>query len=207
MNLARALTVTALAAGALYVSYLCILYFMQHALIYPGTSNRVDRVAPRPEGADLFHISTADANVEALFLPAAADANATRQAVVIFAHGNVEVIGYWVSALRGFQERGVGGTVGGVSRLWALERIAFRAIDSGGHGCGIRSPGCRSPRDPHRIFGFGQSLGGGAVCLLAKDRPLRALILQSTFTSLSMLSPRAIGPPASCCAITSTTCQ
>lgn len=74
MNLARALTVTALAAGALHVSYLSILYFMQDALIYPGTRNRVDSVAPRPEGADLFHISTTEANVEALFLPAAADA-------------------------------------------------------------------------------------------------------------------------------------
>jgi fermentation-respiration switch protein FrsA (DUF1100 family) len=38
--------------------------------------------------------------------------------------------------------------------------------------------------DRARIFGFGQSLGGGAICLLAKDRPLKALILQSTFTSL-----------------------
>jgi hypothetical protein len=36
--------------------------------------------------------------VEALSLPAAADANATRQAAVIFAHGNGEVIDYWVSA-------------------------------------------------------------------------------------------------------------
>ena len=45
MNLARALTVTALAAGLLYVSYLGILYFMQDALIYPGTRDRVDRVA------------------------------------------------------------------------------------------------------------------------------------------------------------------
>lgn len=33
MNLGRALTFAALAAGALYVSYLCILFFMQDALI------------------------------------------------------------------------------------------------------------------------------------------------------------------------------
>jgi hypothetical protein len=39
-----------------------------------------------------------------------------------------------------------------------------------------------------RIFGFGQSLGGGAICLLAKDRPLRALILQSTFPSLDIFA-------------------
>jgi fermentation-respiration switch protein FrsA (DUF1100 family) len=40
-----------------------------------------------------------------------------------------------------------------------------------------------------RIFGFGQSLGGGAICLLARDGPLRALILQSTFTSLDAFAP------------------
>ena len=108
MNSARALTVTVLAAGALYTGYLCILYFVQDALIYPGTRIRVDGVAPRPGGAHLLHISTTDANVQALFLPAAADANATRQAAVIFGHGNGEVIDYWVAALRGFQERGVG---------------------------------------------------------------------------------------------------
>jgi pimeloyl-ACP methyl ester carboxylesterase len=62
MNLARALTVTALAAGSLCVSYLCILYFVHDALICPGTKCRVDSVAPRPEGADLFHIATTDAN-------------------------------------------------------------------------------------------------------------------------------------------------
>ena len=44
--------------------------------------------------------------------------------------------------------------------------------------------------DRTRIFGFGQSLGGGAICLLAHDRPLRALILQSTFPSLAIFPNR-----------------
>ena len=42
--------------------------------------------------------------------------------------------------------------------------------------------------DRTRIFGFGQSLGGGAICLLAKDRTLRALILESTFPSLDIFT-------------------
>ena len=33
-----------------------------------------------------------------------------------------------------------------------------------------------------------QSLGGGAICLLSRDRPLRALILQSTFPSLDIFA-------------------
>jgi hypothetical protein len=42
--------------------------------------------------------------------------------------------------------------------------------------------------DRTRIFGFGQSLGGGAICLLAGDRPLLALILESTFSSLDIFA-------------------
>jgi len=188
MNSRRALTVAALTGGMLYAAYLCILYFMQGALIYPGTRNRVDSVAPRADDADLFHISTSKGNVEALFLPALADANGTRQPAMIFAHGNGEVIDYWVSALHGFQERGV----------------SVLLVEYPGYGRSTGSPSEQSIRgaldaaydrlaadprvDPDRIFGFGQSLGGGAICLLARDRALRALILQSTFTSLDTLA-------------------
>jgi len=49
MNSRRALTVAALTSGALYAGYLCILYFMQGALIYPGTGNRVDTPSWRSE--------------------------------------------------------------------------------------------------------------------------------------------------------------
>ena len=48
--------------------------------------------------------------------------------------------------------------------------------------------------DRTRIVGFGQSLGGGAICLLARDRPLRGLILQSTFTSLDIFATSRWAP-------------
>ena len=38
--------------------------------------------------------------------------------------------------------------------------------------------------DGGRVVGYGQSLGGGAIAELSRHRSLRALILQSTFTSL-----------------------
>ena len=42
----------------------------------------------------------------------------------------------------------------------------------------------RASIDRSRIAGYGQSLGGGAIAALSERRPLRAMILQSTFTSL-----------------------
>lgn len=194
MYIRRVLTVVASTGAALYLGYLCILYLMQGALIYPGTKDRVDSVVPRPKGADLFHISTAKGNVEAVFLPASGDADATRRPAVIFGHGNGEVIDYWVSALHGFQERG----------------ISVLLVEYPGYGRSTGSPSEQSIRgamdaaydrlagdprvDPDRIFGFGQSLGGGAICLLARDRPLRALILQSTFTSLDAFALKHWAP-------------
>jgi len=38
--------------------------------------------------------------------------------------------------------------------------------------------------DGSRIIGYGRSLGGGAICTLIGQRPLAALVLSSTFTSL-----------------------
>jgi hypothetical protein len=44
------------------------------------------------------------------------------------------------------------------------------------------------------VFAFGQSIGGGAVCLLSRERPIRALILQSTFPSLAVFASRYLAP-------------
>jgi uncharacterized protein len=38
--------------------------------------------------------------------------------------------------------------------------------------------------DPKRIVAYGRSLGGGAACALAQRKPVAALILESTFTSV-----------------------
>jgi fermentation-respiration switch protein FrsA (DUF1100 family) len=175
-------------AALLYMGFLGLLYFSQSSIIYPGAKNRVDPTAPQPPGAELLKVSTSGGTVDALFLPASDDATATRKPLVIFAHGNGEVIDYWVSGLNGFRERGIG----------------VLLVEYPGYGRSSGSPSERSIRqamdaaydliasDPRvdrtRIMGFGQSLGGGAICLLAKDRPLRALILESTFPSLDIFA-------------------
>jgi uncharacterized protein len=188
MALRKVLFYASVAAVALYVGFLCALYFTQTSIIYPGAKNRVDPVAPLGRGGEVMKISTSAGTVEALFLPATADANALQKPLVIFGHGNGEVIDYWVTALDGFRERGIG----------------VLLVEYPGYGRSTGSPSEESIRtvmdaaydriltDPRvdrtRIVGFGQSLGGGAICLLARDRSLRALILQSTFPSLDIFT-------------------
>jgi hypothetical protein len=45
------------------------------------------------------------------------------------------------------------------------------------------------------IVGWGRSLGGGAICALARERSLAALVLESTFTSVIRMAQHA-GIPA-----------
>jgi hypothetical protein len=106
VTLSKILALVAATAGMLYAGFLCLLYFSQASMIYPGAKNRVGATPPQFIGAEVFKISTALGNVEALFLPATLAVDDTRQPVVIFGHGNGEVIDYWVTALNGFRQRG-----------------------------------------------------------------------------------------------------
>jgi uncharacterized protein len=184
----RILSWAAGVAAALYLGFVAFLFFVQGSIIYPGTKNHVDPSPPKVPGLEILALSTSAGQVEALFLPATATTAGARQPVMIFAHGNGEITDYWVSGLDGFRLRGIG----------------VLLVEYPGYGRSSGSPSERSVRtamdaaydriaaDPRvdraRIFGFGQSLGGGAICLLAKDRPLRALILESTFPSLDIFT-------------------
>jgi len=52
----------------------------------------------------------------------------------------------------------------------------------------------RKDVDPNRIILFGRSVGGGAVCALASNKPSAALILQSTFTSVRSFASSFLAP-------------
>jgi uncharacterized protein len=187
----RVLIVVAVLAAGAYAALLGTLYFLQGSLIYPGRYDAVSSSAPLAGGAELLELATVYGRSEALFLPAHA---AGRRPLVIFAHGNGEVIDYWTEALNGFRERDVGvllveypgyGRSGGTPSEASIGAALAAAYD-------------RIVTDPRvdraRIVGFGQSLGGGAICLLARTRPLAALILESTFTSLDTFTSAYLAP-------------
>lgn len=173
-------------AVTLYLGFLGLLFVALPSIIYPGARNVVARTPPKVPGLEVMELAMPAGRVEALFLPATASGDGGPQPVMIFGHGNGEVTDYWVTALDGFRERGIGvllveypgygrstGTPSEVSIRTAMDAAYDRIAGD--------------PRaDRERIFGFGQSLGGGAICLLARDRPLRALILESTFPSLDI---------------------
>lgn len=192
MKIRNAFFVVLALAGALYIAFLGVLVLKQGSFIYPGTQIRVDPAPPQAPGVEVLRIVTSKGSGEALFLPAIAPAS--RQPLVIFAHGNGEVIDSWVSALYGFRQRGIGVLLveypGYGRSTGSPSETSIRAAMDAGYDRIAADPRV----DRTRIFGFGQSLGGGAICLLARDRPLRALILQSTFTSLDAFTSRYWAP-------------
>jgi pimeloyl-ACP methyl ester carboxylesterase len=192
--LIKVLAITAAAAALLYLGFLCALFYSQGSIIYPGVRNQVHPAPPQSPGVEVLKISTSAAQTEAIFLPAAAESDSAPKPVVIFGHGNGEVIDYWITALHGFQERGIGVLLveyPGYGRSTGTpSEAAIRTTMDGAYDRIAADPRV----DRARIFGFGQSLGGGAICLLARDRPLRALILQSTFPALDIFTAHYWAP-------------
>lgn len=177
----------------LYLAYLAALFVEQRAMLFPGVHIPVAAAPPARPGLEVLRLPIPGGVTEVLFLPAVAPA--ARQPVLIFAHGNGEVTDFWVDGLEGFRARGVGvalveypgygRTVGSPSET-AIRAAMLAAYDRL----------AADPRvEPSQILGFGQSLGGGAIGLLARERPLRALILQSTFPALDLFAYQ-YGAPA-----------
>ncbi len=110
--------------------------------------------------------------------------------VVLFAHGNGELIEHWPDMLAPYLEmgisvllpeyRGYGRSVGwpsartiGADFRWFLDRVRRRP-----------------DVDADRLVLHGRSIGGGVVCGLAGDVRPTAIVLWSTFTSVGDVAKR-----------------
>jgi pimeloyl-ACP methyl ester carboxylesterase len=119
--------------------------------------------------------------VEAWFLPGVTTSAAP---LIVYTHGNGELIDFWAQAVEPLRAAGIHvllveypgyGRSDGRPSERTITTTLLAAYD-------------RVSRDPRvdaaRIVGYGRSMGGGAIAQLAARRPLAALILESTFTSL-----------------------
>lgn len=175
---------------AVLLSYWAVLFLVQRRLLFPAPP--VTGGVP-PADARQIWLPGLEGDTEAWFLPATRSAGPTP--LIVFGHGNGEVIDYWPDE---FTE----------PREWGF---AVLLVEYPGYG---RSPGRPSEAsirraflaaydwasaqpeiDTARIVGYGRSLGGGAVALLSRERALAALILESTFTSTRPFA-RGFGAPS-----------
>ncbi len=178
-----------LTAAGLYLAYAGLVFFLQRSMIFPRFVIPPFTDPARPQGAEVLTIQTGAETVEAWFIPADAAFSGPCPAV-IFAHGNAELIDFWPEYLKPLSQNGIhlllveypgyGRSKGRPSEK-SITRTLTAAYDQ---------LVARNTVDPGRIILFGRSIGGGAICSLAKERPSAGLILLSTFTSIRSFAPR-----------------
>ena len=172
---------------------LAVLAYLGAAL---GLQRRVLYPRPRPAAAPQLPAGAEQAwlglehhehTVEAWLLRPAAPATAFP--LIIYTHGNGELIDEWVTPFARITEAGIGvllveypgyGRSGGKPTQQSITAAILAAYDfARGH----------PDVDADRIVAYGRSLGGAAACVLAARRPLAALVLESTFTSTADVMP------------------
>ncbi|MBN1336174.1 MAG: alpha/beta hydrolase [Deltaproteobacteria bacterium] len=157
---------------------------LQRRILYPRHLVRAQSDAGEGiPGLERWWLDVPRGRVEAWFLPGAGAGPDTPAPLVVFAHGNAEVIEEWTDEMAPYRAwgvslllpeyRGYGRSGGRPSQEGITEDlVAFldRAL-------------ARPDVDPDRVVFHGRSLGGGVACALAGVRPPEALVLESTFTS------------------------
>ncbi|MBC2694455.1 MAG: alpha/beta hydrolase [Desulfobacteraceae bacterium] len=179
----------------LYIGYCCFFSLLQRQIIFPcfqlpEFSSTEDKIY----GLEKIWLNTSSGKVEAWFMPPASGHDKGACPAVIFAHGNAEVIDFWLWEFKNFTNLGVG----------------VMLVEYPGYGRSEGSPSkksineaflsaydilvARKDVDSERIIIFGRSIGGGAACALAAKRPSAALILKSTFISIRLMASKFFVP-------------
>ncbi|MCK5798404.1 MAG: alpha/beta hydrolase, partial [Deltaproteobacteria bacterium] len=174
---------------------LIVLTALQRYLLFPRHGLKaLPHAGDDIPGLERWWIDIYDGRVEAWFLPGDSVSADHPGPAVIFAHGNGELIDDWPESLAGYRRlgisvllpeyRGYGRSSGSPSEETIVAdvlRFRDRLTE-------------RKDVDATRILYHGRSLGGGVIAALAAHHKPRAMILQSTFTSLPRLVRRFLVP-------------
>jgi fermentation-respiration switch protein FrsA (DUF1100 family) len=171
-------------------AYWTLGFLMQRRMMFPAPQS-VGPAAP-PAGAQQIWLPGLTGETESWFLPPLSDT--VPAPLIIFAHGNGELIDYWPDEFAEPRRWGMAvllveypgyGRSGGTPSQRSVEHAFVAAYDWATRQSGI---------DADRIVGHGRSLGGGAVGVLSRERSLAAMVLESTFTSTKPFARRMATP-------------
>lgn len=205
--IARMLPSLLLIAGGFFLAWWLLLYLKQDALMFPADfAPRPPRPVLSPPNRLLLR-PIPNGQVEAWFLPAPSSPQppssstaeplppAPTTPLVLFFHGNAEIIDQQSDIVRGYhalgcsvllvEYRGYSRSAGRPSQI-AIREDTLYFLDQV-----LQFPEV----DPNRLIYHGRSLGGAVAADLASCRPPAALILESTFTSTAAMARRYLAPP------------
>ena len=182
-------------AAVVYLGYLTLLFALQRRLLFPGVVREVGRSlsSAAPPGVERDWLALSDGGaVEAWYFRSQGRRGA--EPAIIFAHGNADLIDDW-TILGELTRLGVGVLLIEFPAFGLSTGTASRSRIAEAFRVGYDRLVERPDVDPDRIVVMGRSIGGGVAADLATERPVRALILQSTFSSLSRIAWRRFGAP------------
>jgi fermentation-respiration switch protein FrsA (DUF1100 family) len=177
-----------------YMAYCGFIFLMQRQIMFPRHLITIPHRNDELPFMEKIWIKTSFGKAEAWFLPPETKGQIIPAPAVIYAHGNGELIDLWPNELKRFNRLGIG--------VFLVEYPGYGRSEGTPSQKNIRETfnnaydilTARKDVDPAKIILFGRSLGGGAVCLLAAERPSAALILMSTFTGTRSFAKKFFVP-------------
>jgi uncharacterized protein len=173
----------------IYPLYAALMFGMQTRILFPASSTRHHAFnTSLPEGSELVEIPASFGKVRAIYWHGAG--GAVSGPAVLYVHGNFERVQDSFSLVQPLVARGIcvlqlefPGYDGaeGYPTFNSINEAADVAFDWLAH---------RPEIDSHQILAMGYSMGGGAAGELTRHRPVRALILLSTYSSLADIAGR-----------------
>ncbi len=180
---------------ALYIFYGAVLFFAQRRFLFPRHLVRTPPgVASDASDIERIWLTSRAGRTETWLLPPQNGAGPAPAFIV--AHGNAELIDHWAGEMAALRRLG----------------IAVLLVEYPGYGRSEGSPtqariteafvaaydmlASREDIDADRIVFMGRSLGGGAACALAAERPPAALVLISTFKSVNAIAAEKFFVPS-----------
>ncbi len=188
-----ALRITLGLAG-IYLAYCGLLFVLQRHMLFPKYMAMTRASMPEKfPGLERIWLQLPGIRVESWFLPARTQILPAPAA--IFTHGNAETIDFLPEEFHHFAAKGVSlmmveypgyGRSEGAPSQKSISATLQKAYDV---------LVARPDVDAGRIILIGRSVGAGAACQLALQRPSCATILISPFTSVTSFAPRYLVPP------------
>ena len=175
-----------------YALYAVVMFCEQEKILFPAASDKHYGLnIPQPQNGKLVEIPASFGTVRVFYQPAA---TASTGPAILYTHGNFECIQDSFSLVRPLVDAGIS--------VLQLEFPGFCGADADPSFRNIveaenlaydwlaDQPGV----DRSRIVAMGYSIGGGAAGELTRHRPVRALILLSTYTSIEDMAHRYLLP-------------
>lgn len=179
----------------IYSAYCCLLFLLQRRIIFPRhvIGSFPESVSHTPELEKIW-LDTSYGKIESWYLPPDSNIAEKPAPVIIFAHGNAELIDFCPEDVKPFTHLGIGillveypgyGRSEGTPSQESITETFIKAYDT------ITA---RKDVDAEKIILLGRSVGGCAVCALSTKRPSAALILVSSLTSIRSFATKYLVP-------------